>query len=69
MVERGKRGKTEYGKRKRRHSAQSTKRGDLYRLGEKYQVTVTAILDANPYTDVYQLQEGDEILIPKIPVS
>ena len=42
---------------------------NLYRLGEKYQVTVTAILDANPYTDAYQLQEGDEILIPKIPVS
>ena len=43
------------------------KPGDtLYLLGKKYGVTVSAIMYANPYADVYNLQAGDEILIPRI---
>lgn len=38
----------------------------LYLLGKKYGVTVAAILYANPYVDVYNLQVGDEIYIPKV---
>ena len=38
----------------------------LYRLGKKYGVTVTAILYANPYVDVYNMQVGDEIYIPRV---
>ncbi len=38
----------------------------LYLLGKKYQVSVASILYANPYVDVYQLQVGDELCIPKV---
>lgn len=47
------------------------KPGDtLYLLGKKYQVKVSALIFANPYVDVYNLQVGDQICIPKMrPVS
>lgn len=42
-------------------------RGDtLYLLGKKYQVSVAALMFANPYTDIYNLQIGDELCIPRI---
>lgn len=42
-------------------------RGDtLYLLGKKYQVTVAALMFANPYTDIYNLQIGDELCIPRV---
>ncbi len=46
-------------------------KGDtLYLLSKKYQVKVSALIFANPYIDVYHLQVGDQICIPKIrPVS
>ena len=37
----------------------------LYLLGKKYHVTVMAIMNANPYVDVYNLQVGDELCIPR----
>jgi LysM repeat protein len=41
-------------------------KGDtLYQIGKKYQVSVSALIFANPYVDVYNLQVGDEICIPK----
>jgi len=44
------------------------KKGDtLYKLGKKYNVKVSAIIFANPYVNVYNLQIGDEICIPKMP--
>lgn len=40
-------------------------RGDtLYLLSRKYRVPLWAILFANPYVDVYNLQIGDELCIP-----
>ena len=40
-------------------------RGDtLYLLSRHYRVPLWAILFANPYVDVYNLQVGDEICIP-----
>lgn len=48
----------------------TVEKGDtLYRLGKKYEVTVSALIYANPYVDVYNMQIGDEICIPKFPVS
>lgn len=42
-------------------------RGDtLYLIGKKYQVSVAALMFANPYTDIYNLQTGDELCIPRI---
>lgn len=42
-------------------------KGDtLYNIGKKYNVRVSALMFANPYVDVYNLQIGDEICIPKI---
>ena len=42
-------------------------KGDtLYNLGKKYGVRVSALMWANPYVDVYNLQIGDELCIPKI---
>lgn len=42
-------------------------KGDtLYKLGQKYGVTVSALLFANPYINVYNLQIGDELGIPKL---
>ncbi len=46
----------------------TVKKGDtLYKLGKKYGVGVFALFCANPYVDVYNLQIGDEICIPKLP--
>lgn len=43
-------------------------KGDtLYKLGKKYGVSVTALMFANPYVNVYNLQIGDELCIPKLP--
>lgn len=40
-------------------------KGDtLYSLSRKYHVPLAAIMYANPYMDVYNLQVGDEIYIP-----
>ena len=36
----------------------------LYKLGKKYGVTVSALLFANPWVNVYNLQIGDEICVP-----
>ena len=42
-------------------------RGDtLYLLGKKYQVSVEAIMYANPFADIYNLQIGDELCIPRL---
>lgn len=38
----------------------------LYLLGKKYQVSVAAIMYANPFVDIYNLQVGDELCIPRI---
>ena len=41
-------------------------KGDtLYLLGQKYQVSVSAIMYANPFVDIYQLRPGDELCIPR----
>ena len=43
-------------------------KGDtLYLLGKKYKVGVSALIFANPYLDIYNLQVGDQICIPKYP--
>lgn len=43
-------------------------KGDtLYQLGKKYQVSVSSLIFANPYVDVYNLQVSDQICIPKLP--
>ena len=39
----------------------------LYLLGKKYKVRVSALIFANPYLDIYNLQVGDQICIPKYP--
>lgn len=45
----------------------TVEKGDtLYLLGKKYQVKVSALIYANPYVDVYNLQVGDQICIPKL---
>ena len=36
----------------------------LYNLGRKYQVSVSDIMRANPYVNVYNLQVRDELCIP-----
>lgn len=42
-------------------------KGDtLYLLGKKYNVKVSALIFANPYVDIYNLQVGDQICIPKL---
>ena len=44
----------------------TAEKGDtLYKIGKKYGVSVSALFFANPYVDVYNLQAGDEICIPK----
>ncbi len=41
-------------------------KGDtLYHLSRRYQVPLWAILAANPYINIYCLQVGDEICIPR----
>ena len=37
----------------------------LYFLSKRYQVPLQMILAANPYVNVYGLQPGDEICIPR----
>ncbi len=45
----------------------TVEKGDtLYRIGKKYQVSVSALIYANPFLDVYNLQIGDELWIPKL---
>ena len=39
----------------------------LYLLGKKYKVRESALIFANPYLDIYNLQVGDQICIPKYP--
>ena len=42
-------------------------KGDtLYKLSRQYHVKVSALILANPYADVYNLQIGDEICIPRV---
>lgn len=36
----------------------------LYNLGKRYHVSVTQLMFANPYVDVYNLKVGDELCIP-----
>lgn len=36
----------------------------LYRLGKQYHVSVSSIMYANPYVNIYNLQVGDELCIP-----
>lgn len=41
------------------------KQGDtLYKLGKQYHVSVSSIMYANPYVNIYNLQIGDELCIP-----
>ena len=41
-------------------------KGDtLYLLSRRYQVPLWAVLNANPYVNIYNLQVGDEICIPR----
>ena len=47
--------------------AHTIEKGDtLYLLGKKYHVRVSALIFANPYLDVYNLQPGDQICIPRL---
>ncbi len=40
-------------------------KGDtLYKLGQRYHVSVSRIMFANPYVNIYNLQVGDELCIP-----
>ncbi len=40
-------------------------KGDtLYKLGQRYHVSVSRIMYANPYVNIYNLQIGDELCIP-----
>ena len=42
-------------------------KGDtLYELGKHYHVSVTQLMFANPFVDVYNLQIGDELCIPSV---
>lgn len=36
----------------------------LYLLGRRYHVSVSSIMYANPYVNIYNLQVGDELCIP-----
>lgn len=38
----------------------------LYRLGKQYRVSVSDIMQANPYVDVYNLQIGETLCIPAV---
>lgn len=38
----------------------------LYKIGKKYGVRVSALIFANPYVNIYNLQIGDQICIPKM---
>lgn len=44
------------------------KKGDtLYSLSGRFRVPLARILRANPYIDIYNLQIGEQICIPKCP--
>ncbi len=44
------------------------KKGDtLYSLSGRFKVPLARILRANPYIDIYNLQIGEQICIPKCP--
>lgn len=44
------------------------KKGDtLYSLSGRFRVPLARILRANPYIDIYNLQVGEQICIPKCP--
>lgn len=54
------------GERRCRGVLHVVRKGDtLYQLGKKYGVKVSAIMMSNPYVDIYNLQVGDELCIPK----
>ena len=43
------------------------RKGDtLYKLSKQYNVKVSALILANPFVNIYNLQVGDEICIPRI---
>lgn len=43
------------------------KKGDtLYKLSKQYHVKVSALILANPYVNIYNLQVGDTICIPRV---
>lgn len=43
------------------------KKGDtLYKLSKQYNVKVSALILANPYVNIYNLQVGDTICIPRL---
>ena len=43
------------------------RKGDtLYKLSKQYHVKVSALILANPFVNIYNLQVGDEICIPRI---
>ena len=60
---------SEYGESRMMHSCPGlihvVKEGDtLYKISQYHHVSVTDILLANPYVNVYNLQIGDELCIP-----
>ena len=55
---------SEYGESRMMHGC-PVKEGDtLYKISQYHHVSVTDILLANPYVNVYNLQIGDELCIP-----
>lgn len=43
------------------------KQGDtLYKIAQEYDVNLFELMSLNPYVNVYNLQIGDEIVIPAI---
>ena len=60
---------SEYGESRMMHGCPGlihvVKEGDtLYKISQYHHVSVTDILLANPYVNVYNLQIGDELCIP-----
>lgn len=46
------------------------KEGDtLYKIGKMHGVSVSALMYANPYVNVYNLQIGDELCVPIYPMQ
>lgn len=45
-------------------------KGDtLYSIAQKYHTRVRVLLDLNPFVDIYNLQPGEEICIPRDTIS
>lgn len=44
-------------------------RDTLYKIGQMYGVSVSALMYANPYVNVYNLQIGDELCVPVYSMS